>query len=116
MHEMGLASEIVRIVIDSIPVQMAGSKVARVNLKVGRLAAVVPQSLRFCFDIVAKETPVEGARLEIEEVAVTARCNACRHQWEISEPVFTCPQCHGSAIEMLSGRELDIDSIELEEA
>lgn len=115
MHEMGIATEIVRIVIESIPAQMAGCKVACVNLKVGKLAAVVPQSLRFCFEIVAKETPAEGARLEIQEIAVTARCNHCNHEWEIGEPVFRCPQCRGTGIEMLSGRELDIDSIELEE-
>jgi len=115
MHEMGLASEIVRIVTESIPVEMAGSRVARVNLKVGRLAAVVPQSLRFCYDIVAKGTPAEGSRLNILEVAVEARCNGCQHQWEIDEPVFVCPQCRGTSIEMLSGRELDIESIELEE-
>jgi len=115
MHEMGIATEIVRIVAESIPPDMTGSKVARVNLKVGRLAAVVPQSLRFCFDIVAKETPVEGARLDIQEVAVMARCNDCDHSWEIGEPVFSCPKCQSSSIEMLSGRELDIDSIELEE-
>ncbi len=115
MHEMGIATEIVRIVTESIPADMDGCKVARVNLKVGKLAAVVPQSLRFCFEIVAKETPVQGARLEIQEIAVVARCNDCDHQWEIGEPVFSCPQCRGGNIEMLSGRELDIDSIELEE-
>jgi hydrogenase nickel incorporation protein HypA/HybF len=115
MHEMGLATEIVRIVTESIPAEMAGSKVARVNLKVGKLAAVVPQSLRFCFEIVAKDTPVEGAQLEIQEIAVIARCHHCHLQWEIGEPVFICPQCQSGSIEMLSGRELDIDSIELEE-
>ena len=115
MHEMGIASEIVRIVTESIPAEMAGSKVARVNLKVGKMAAVVPQSLRFCFEIAAKETPAEGAMLEIQEIAVVARCNDCEHQWEIGEPAFVCPRCRSGSIEMLSGRELDIDSIELEE-
>jgi len=115
MHEMGIATEIVRIVTESIPADMIGCKVARVNLKVGKMAAVVPQSLRFCFDIVAKETAAEGARLEIQEIAVIAHCHACEHQWEIDEPVFICPQCRSGSIEMLSGRELDIDSIELEE-
>ena len=115
MHEMGIATEIVRIVTESIPPDMIGSKVARVNLKVGKLSAVVPQSLRFCFEIVAKETPVEGARLEIQEVAVIARCKRCDYNWEIGEPVFSCPKCQSGSIEMLSGRELDIDSIELEE-
>jgi hydrogenase nickel incorporation protein HypA/HybF len=115
MHEMGIATEIVRIAVASIPEEMAGSRVVRVHLKVGKLAAVVSDSLKFCFEIVARETPAEGAQLEIQEMAVAARCHACDHQWEIENTVFSCPRCGSGAIDMLSGRELDIESIELEE-
>jgi hydrogenase nickel incorporation protein HypA/HybF len=113
---MGIAAEIVRIAVDSIPREMDGSRVVRVHLKVGKLAAVVPESLRFCFEIVARETAAEGADLEIQEMAVVAQCDGCDHRWEIENTVFSCPLCGSGAIEMLSGRELDIDSIELEES
>ncbi len=113
MHEMGLATEIVRIVTESIPGDMVDPKVERVNLKVGRLAAVVPHSLKFCFDIAAKDGPVEGAELVIEEIGVSARCNDCKNRWDIDEPAFQCPRCNGGSIEVLTGRELDIESIEL---
>lgn len=113
MHEMGLATEIVRIVIESIPGDLVDPKVVRINLKVGKLAAVVPQSLQFCFEIAAQETPAEGAELNIDEIEVSARCNECEHQWQINEPAFHCPKCNSGSIEMLSGRELDIESIEL---
>ncbi len=115
MHEMGIATEIVRIVNDSIPADITAPKVAKVNLKVGKLAAVVPQSLLFCFEIAAKETPAEGALLDIEEIPVTARCYTCEAEWEVDRPVFQCPRCDGTKVEMLTGRELDIESIELEE-
>jgi hydrogenase nickel incorporation protein HypA/HybF len=115
MHEMGIAAEIVRIAVESIPDEMAGSRVVRVHLKVGRLSAVVPDSLRFCFEIVAKQTPAEGAQLDIQQVAVVAQCNACDHHWEIENTVFSCPRCGSGSIDMLSGRELDIESIELEQ-
>lgn len=113
MHEMGLATEIVRIVTESIPSDMVDPKVERVNLKVGKLAAVVPQSLKFCFDIVAKDGPADGAELHIEEIGVSARCNDCAHRWDIDAPAFQCPRCNSGSIEMLTGRELDIESIEL---
>ncbi len=115
MHEMGIATEIVRIVIESIPKDMTDAKVARINIKIGQLSAVVPKSLCFCFDIIAKQTPAEGAELNIQEIPVSARCNDCANSWEITGPVFSCPQCSSGSIEMLSGRELDIDSIELME-
>ena len=76
---------------------------------------MVPESLRFCFDVVSRETPLAGAELHIEEVPVTARCNECRHEWSLSGPEFHCPSCKGGRIEILTGRELDIQSIEITE-
>ena len=115
MHEMGVAMQIVEIATDSIPRDMENVRVERVNLKVGKLAAIVPDSLRFCFDIVVKDTPLKGAKLVIKEIDVVARCNDCQTRWTITEPVFSCNKCKSSSIEILSGRELDIDSIEIAE-
>jgi hydrogenase nickel incorporation protein HypA/HybF len=115
MHEMGLALEIIDIATASIPADMAGARVARVNLAVGRMSAVVPESLRFCFEVARRDTPLEGAELHIREIPVTARCKDCRHLWAIDEPVFRCPICESATIEIVSGRELDIQSIEIQE-
>lgn len=115
MHEMGIAMEIVDIAKASIPQDMQGAKVRRVNLQVGRLSAIVADSLRFCFDLVVKQTPLEGAELVIEEIPVVARCKDCQAQWTVTEPVFTCKSCQSGAIDILSGRELDIKSIEIED-
>ncbi len=113
MHEMGIALEIIDIVRASIPADMPDAVVARVNLKVGKLSAIVPESLRFCFEIAAKETQIAGAVLHIEAVPVTARCEACQREWEITEPVFSCEACGSGKVKLLSGKELDIVSIEL---
>ena len=76
-------------------------------------AAVVPSSLQFCFEIVVKDTALEGAQLRIEEIPVTARCRECTREWTIDRPVFTCPHCQSAAVEVISGQELDIRSIEV---
>ncbi len=115
MHEMGIAMEILRIVQASIPADMADVRVRRVNLKVGRMSAIVPDSLRFCFGVAAENTQVADAELNIEEIDVKAQCSDCGKQWIIENPVFVCPDCSSGKVEMLSGRELDIDSIEIEE-
>ena len=60
MHEMGIALQIVKIATASLPAGMEGVKVEKVNLKIGKLAAVVPASLRFCFEVVTKDTPFAG--------------------------------------------------------
>ena len=113
MHEMGLAQQIIDIATASIPPDMRSARVERVNLKIGKLSAVVPESLRFCFEIVSKDTPLAGAELAIEETPVVARCKDCDARWTIAEPVFTCQTCNSGALEILSGRELDIVSIEI---
>lgn len=113
MHEMGIALQIIDIATDSIPPELKGARVARVNLKIGKMAAVVPDSLRFCFEVASRETALEGAELVIEQTPVTARCRGCDHEWTLSEPAFVCNRCGGGSLEMLSGRELDIESIEI---
>ena len=113
MHEMGIAQQIIDIATASIPPDMGSARVERVNLKIGKLSAVVPDSLRFCFEIVSRDTPLAGAELAIEETPVVARCKDCDTRWTISEPVFTCQACRSGSLEILSGRELDIVSIEI---
>jgi len=113
MHEMGIAMQIIEIAQASIPEEEGDIAIARVNLKVGKLAAVVADSLRFCFEIAAKETPLEGAELDIEEIPVEARCKECDTVWTIDGPAFNCEKCGSGQIEILSGRELNIESIEI---
>ena len=115
MHEMGIAMQIIEIASASIPQDVADVRVERVNLKIGKLAAVVPESLRFCFEIASKETLLAGADLHIDEIPVVARCKACQEEWVINEPVFTCVSCNSGQIDILSGRELNIESIEIAE-
>jgi hydrogenase nickel incorporation protein HypA/HybF len=113
MHEMGIAMEIIRIATDSIPPELKGSRVERVHLQVGKLSAVVPESLRFCFEIVSKETALNGTALFIEEMPVVAKCRDCEKTWTLDGPVFICQHCQGGHLELLSGRQLDIKSIEI---
>ncbi len=115
MHEMGIAMQLMEIAIDAIPEDMKGSPVERINVKVGKFTAVVPSSLKFCFEIVSKGTPLSDAELNIEEIPVTVQCHGCKYQWEMSQPVFKCPTCGSGSIEIISGRELNIESIEIKE-
>ncbi len=115
MHEMGIAMQVVEIAAASIPEHLKNCRVQGVYLKIGKLSSVVPDSLRFCFDIVSKDSAIAGAALYIEEIPVTARCKSCDNHWTIDGPVFSCPRCSSGTIELTSGQELDIASIEIEE-
>lgn len=115
MHEMGIAQQLVNIALDAIPKDIENPKVEILNLKIGRLASVVEHSLTFCLDIITKDTPLESARLNIDFIPVTVRCKGCGNKWEVEGPVFKCPFCEDGKVEMLTGREIEITSLELAE-
>ncbi len=113
MHEMGIAQQLVSIALDAIPDDIEEPRVEKVNLRIGKLSTVVVHSLSFCLEIITKDTPLEGAELVIDEVPVCLRCESCNHQWQTDIPAFGCPACKNGQVSMVSGRQIEISSIEL---
>jgi hydrogenase nickel incorporation protein HypA/HybF len=110
MHELSIADAIAR-----IAARHAGDRrVSVVEVRVGHLRQVVPDSLEFAFGIVSRETVCEGARLEWELVPARLRCAACDREWEVEVAAFRCPGCRGADVAVLSGEELEVESIEVE--
>lgn len=64
MHELGLAEGILAVVLDVA----ARERVERVRVSVGELQRVVPDSLRFCFELAAQDTLASRAVLDVEIV------------------------------------------------
>jgi hydrogenase nickel incorporation protein HypA/HybF len=113
VHELSLSSAVVNTVVK----HAAGRPVTVVNLRIGRLRQVVPDTLEFYFEFAARGTVCEGARLEQEIVAAVLGCNVCRCEWEIEIPAFRCPTCGTSSdVVVASGNEFEVESIDVEEA
>jgi hydrogenase nickel incorporation protein HypA/HybF len=110
VHELSITRNMVAIVAE----HAAGQRVRRVRLEVGRLSAVMPDALRFCFDICAQGTAAEGAELEIIEIAGRARCRACGDELELDDLVGCCPACGSAALSVIAGEELNIKEMEVE--
>ena len=111
MHELSLASAIV----DTAVKHAGGRRVKVVNLSVGHLRQVVPDSLDFYFSLVASGTLCEGAQLQQSAVEAGLRCAPCDLGWTLEEPIFRCPSCGGSEVAVVSGNEFEVDTIVLEE-
>jgi hydrogenase nickel incorporation protein HypA/HybF len=112
VHELSLSGAVLNTV-----VKHAGERrVIVVSLRVGRLRQVLPDTLEFYFEFVARGTVCEGARLEQEIVEARLRCDACESAWEIELPDFHCPTCGGAEVAVASGNEFEVESIEVEEA
>ena len=87
----------------------------RLELAVGRLSGVHCDSLRFAFELLAPGTAAEGAELAIRQPPAVSRCRQCGAASEIVEMVIDCPRCGSPAITIEEGRELLLESIEIED-
>ncbi len=114
MHELGLAQSILAIVEEYVPEEQAAS-VRTIKVRVGTFAGVVADSLEFCFGAIVSGTPWGSARLDIVPVPASAVCRKCRGEFEIDDPVFLCPSCGGSDVQLASGMELQVAEIELDD-
>jgi hydrogenase nickel incorporation protein HypA/HybF len=107
MHELGIAQEVVALVADH-----AGGKVTRVVLEIGKLSAILPDAVRFCFDLCSEGTVVAGATLDIIEVPGRARCRACGREVILEQPFGRC-ECGETDLEWLTGEELRVKEYEV---
>jgi hydrogenase nickel incorporation protein HypA/HybF len=116
MHELSVVSSIVDSVTESLAAY-PGARVKEVRLRVGALSAVIEDSLQFCYGIVIEGTPLEGSKLVIQTVPVVGHCEKCKSDVVIASlQSFRCPRCGESVSDLKHGRELELESIEIEDA
>lgn len=106
-------TEVVRTALDNLP--PPPPQLSRITVRIGRLTSVAPDSLRYYFDLLSPGTVLEGAILVIEEVPIRGRCTDCGGRFEIETLSFTCPACGSGLVELISGRELQVVSVETAE-
>ena len=111
MHELGITRNIIGIVSEAA----AGRPVRKVTLEVGKLSGVMAEAIAFCFDAIAKGTPLEGAKLAIQEIDGWGRCSACGSEFAMPTLYTPCP-CGSRLTERLYGEELKVKTMELETA
>jgi hydrogenase nickel incorporation protein HypA/HybF len=115
MHELSIVSSVVETVMESAEAY-PGARVVEVRLRVGALASVVVDSLEFCWGIATEDTPLQASRLVVTTVPVVMHCAVCAADVELDGvQSFRCPKCGELCFDLLQGRELEIESYEIEE-
>src|SRR5208283_1785922 len=110
MHELTLTQNIIDIAVH----EAKDRRITGINLVIGELSSVVEESIRFCFDVISKDTPAEGARLSVTRVPAVIRCACCSGTFGM-EREGLCPQCGERGGEVTAGREFYMESIEVED-
>ena len=115
MHELSIAASIVESVTEAAG-KYPGARVKEVRLRVGALASVIEDSLQFCWGLATEGSPLAGATLAIDMLPVIVHCDQCGMDTELAGvQSFRCPKCGELAADLRQGRELEIESIEIEE-
>ena len=108
MHELAITQGVV----DAVTERTGTAPVASVRVRVGRLSGVVPDAMRFCFELVTAGTPLDGAILEFERPEGRARCRTCGAEFVLADLILLC-DCGSADVEVLAGRELAVASVVL---
>lgn len=98
--------------VETVSEHVGDAKVVRIVLELGRFSGVASDAVRFCFDVCAEGTALEGALLEIVEIPARARCRRCELHLEPDDGIGLCP-CGSMELEFSSGRELRIREVEV---
>jgi len=114
VHELSVCEQILSVAIDAAT-RAGAKKVTRVRVKHGQLRAIVPPIMAHYFEFLTKDTIAEGAKLEMEVVEPRARCKSCEEEYDVTGFNFKCPKCEKEEPELLSGMELFLEDIEVQD-
>ena len=115
MHELSIVEALIDQVGRELDRAGQQTRVLRLELSIGRLSGVNSESIRFAFGLISPGTPLEGAEVVIEEPRSICNCHACNARVEIDDLVLECPQCASHDVSIEGGRELLLQSIEIED-
>lgn len=113
MHELGIMTGVMEATEEAAK-QAGATKVLKVTLSVGEMTEAIEDALRFAFDVLTEHTMCEGAELVITMVRPKSECLDCGNVFEHDRFHMACPACGSFATELIAGRELQIDSIEVD--
>lgn len=113
MHEMHLAQDILRKIIDKAGSRVAShaSRVSYVKIKLGAARFTHLQELKELLVQIAKGTEAEGAKIDFEIIPLHSVCADCGNDFEADEPRLDCPSCGSIAIKLSSGNELSVEEL-----
>lgn len=111
MHEFGIIENIFQS-IKKIAAENQLKTITKISLKIGKMRQLVPEFLQFAFQTLSKNSLASDAKLIIEEIPITIKCDQCNHTAIVEDLVFACPKCLANDVTIISGKELILESIE----
>ena len=112
VHEMSIVQNIIEIV-DQEMERHGLEKLKAIHIAVGRMSAIVPGQMTLCFEILTDNTRLAGTALNIKMVPLTYQCQKCHREFTSEGITFNCPFCNEENPELIFGRELKVEFLEV---
>ncbi len=112
MHELSLMEAVRELALEQARTHGA-ERITAISLRIGSLAGVEPEALRFAHELVMAGTAAEGAVLRIQAVPARFACEPCQQSFQAEQGDGLCPRCGALSRQLLQGRELELTSLEL---
>ena len=117
MHEFAMCERIVRATLDEYAgIEPPPKRLARIHVVAGGMHQIIPETLQFAYEVLTKETPAEGSTMDLTISPVLGRCRACGWEGDLDLPFFECGACRELDIEVVSGMEMYLDKLQIEES
>jgi hydrogenase nickel incorporation protein HypA/HybF len=113
MHELGIMTGVMESATASAE-QAGALRITNITLSVGEMTEAIEDALHFAFDVLTKGTMAEGATLTINMIAPRSVCLECGAEFDHDRLHMLCPECGGAFTQLIRGKELQIDSIEVD--
>lgn len=112
MHELSIMEEALLRAFEETR-HVGAHRIHRITMRIGEISGVVPEALRFAFDVATQNTIAEGADFQVEVVPVKCRCRTCGNAFQPSDFIYECPTCGALSSDVLQGREIELTSLEV---
>ncbi len=113
MHELSIAQEL-KTAVEEIMQDHPKERVTEVHVRIGELQSIIPEILHSSFQAITECTVLQNARLIIHPCSIETHCITCDREFVVQEFSFICPHCQGTQLQVISGDELHIQSLETE--
>ncbi len=114
MHELAITQSMLDLALEQAK-QNNATRIQKISVTIGEMSGVVDECVRFYFALLGDGTIAEGAELAIRSIPATAQCRQCETRFEIRGMDWICPRCGNARIEIIGGKELYLESIEVED-
>lgn len=124
MHEVSVVSDLVSAILRELE-KYKVEKVEEVTLVIGDLTMLGSEQMEFAYEVVTKDTPLEGSKLIIEHEAIEVRCDSCGYEGGVESiksdydehaiPILSCPKCKGS-VKVTAGQSCCVKNLRIVEA